>query len=38
MAIFDVPVSYLNTDTPKEKFIILKIEGDFVDIMCEVNP
>ena len=23
---------------PEENFIILKIEGEFLDIMCEVNP
>ena len=38
VAIFDVPGAYLNTDTPEDKFILLNIEGDFVDIMCEVNP
>ena len=38
VAIFDVPGAYLHADVPKEKFVILKIEGDFVDIMCNVNP
>ena len=38
MAIFGVPGSYLNADMPKEKCIILKIDSDFVGIMCEVNP
>ena len=37
MAIFDVPESYLNSDMPEDKFILLNIEGKFVDIMCEVN-
>ena len=23
---------------PSDKFIVLKIEGEFVDIICEVNP
>ena len=36
--IFDFPGAYLNSDTPEDKFILLEIEGDFVDIMCEVNP
>ena len=36
--IFDVPRAYLNADMPEDKFILLKIEGKFVDIMCEVNP
>ena len=38
VAIFDVPGAYLNADMPDEKFVILKLEGQFVDIMCEVNP
>ena len=36
--VFDVPGAYLNADMPEDKFIILNIEGEFVDIMCEVNP
>ena len=35
---FYVPGAYLNTDMLEDKFILLKIEGEFVDIMCEVNP
>ena len=38
MANFDVPGAYLNADIPEDKFILLKIEGEFVDIMCEVKP
>ena len=37
MDIFDVPRAYLKVDITEEKLIILKIEGEFVDIMCEVN-
>jgi len=37
-AIFDVPGAYLHAKMPDNKFAILKIEGDFVDIMCAVNP
>ena len=37
-AIFDVPGAYLHAKIPDDKFAILKIEGEFVDIMCEVNP
>jgi len=37
-AIFDVPGAYLHARIPDDKFAILKIEGEFVDIMCEVNP
>ena len=37
MAIFDLPGAYLNADIPEEKSIILEFEGEFVDIMFEVN-
>ena len=35
-AVFDVPGAYLHA--PPGKFVLLKITGEFVDIMCEVNP
>ena len=35
--IFVVPGAYLSADIPEDKFILLNIEGEFVDIMCEVN-
>ena len=38
VAIFGVPGAYLNADTSVENVIILKMEGEFVDIMCEENP
>jgi len=38
VAIFDVPGAYLWVDMPEEKEAILKSEGDFIDIMCDVNP
>ena len=38
MVIFDVSVAYLNANMPEHKFLLLKLEDDFVDIMCEVNP
>jgi hypothetical protein len=38
VAICDVPGAYLNADMPDNKFVILKLEGKFVDIMCDVNP
>ena len=37
-AVFDVPGAYLHADMPKGKFALLKITGQFVDIVCEVNP
>ena len=36
--IFDVPGAYLSADIPEDKLILLKIEREFVDIMCKVNP
>ena len=38
VVIFDVPWEYLNSDMTEDKFILLNIEGEFVHIMCEVNP
>ena len=38
MVIFDVPGAYLNSNMPEDKFVLLKLEDDFVDIMCEINP
>ena len=37
-AVFDVPGAYLHAEMPDNKFVILKIEGVFVDIMVQVNP
>ena len=36
--IFDVQGAYLNTDMPDEKRVRLKLEGEFVDTVCGVNP
>ena len=33
VAIFDVPGAYLNAYIPEDKFTILNIEGESVDIM-----
>ena len=38
MANFDVSGACVNADTPEDKFILLNIEGEFLDIMCKVNP
>ena len=37
VTIFDVPVTYVNADTQEAKFVLLNIEGEFMDIMCEVK-
>ena len=38
VAVFDVPGSYLQTEMPFKKRVLLRIRDEFVDIMCEVNP
>ena len=38
VVIFNVPVVYLLTNLPKDKFMLLILEGDFVDIMFDINP
>ena len=36
--IFDVPGEYINADIPEDKIFLIKIEGEFVDIMYKLNP
>ena len=38
VAIYDVPGEYLNADIPDDKYVRLKLEGRFMDIMCDMNP
>ena len=38
MEIFYFPGEYLDANMPEDKLILLNIEGNFADIMCEVNP
>ena len=38
VAICDIPGAYLQTELPADKEIHMKLRGQFVDIMCEVNP
>ena len=35
---FDVPGAFLQAPMPEEKKVLLKLKGEFVDIMCRVNP
>jgi hypothetical protein len=35
---FDVPGAYLHAEMPKDKRILMVLRGEFVDIMCSVNP
>ena len=37
VTIFDVLGAYLNADMPDDKYFRLKLEGEFVYIMCDVN-
>jgi len=34
---FDVPGAYLHAEIPKDEKVYMKFEGDFADIICEVN-
>ena len=38
VVIFDVLGEYLNAYMPDEKYVRIKLEGEFVYIMCDVNP
>ena len=38
LAIFDVPRAYLKTALPADKFLLMQIRDEFVDMMCEVEP
>ena len=35
---FDVTGAYLHAEMTNNKYVLLKLEGDFVDIMCRMNP
>ncbi len=34
----DVPGAYLHAKMPEGKIVLMKLVGQFVDIMCDVNP
>ena len=38
VATFDIPKAYLHAEMPKDKKVLLKLRGIFVDIMCDINP
>ena len=38
VAIFDIPGAYLHASMPDEHKVILRIKGQFVNIMCMANP
>eukprot|EP00957_Ditylum_brightwellii_P090116 6863109-Ditylum_brightwellii.AAC.1 len=35
---FDVPGAFLQTELPDDKLLLLRLTGDFVDIMCDIDP
>ena len=37
VVIFDVPGAYLNANMPDEKDVRLDLQGEFMDIMCNLN-
>ena len=38
VAIFDIPGAYLHAEMPEDKVVLMRFRGQFVDIMCQVNP
>ena len=38
VAVADAPGAYLHAKFPKDKKVVLKLTGEFADIMCLVNP
>ena len=38
VAIFNVPRDFLKTALPADKFLMMRIRDEFVDVMSEVNP
>ena len=38
VAIFDVPGAFLQLEVPKNNMILMRLKGQFVDIICDVNP
>ena len=35
---FDVPGAFLQSDMAEEKLVLIKFKGQFVEMMCKVNP
>ena len=38
VAIADIPGAYLHAEMPPGKRVLLKLKGQFVDMMCSINP
>jgi hypothetical protein len=35
---FDVPGAFLQAEMAEDKLVLLKLKGEFVDMMCKINP
>ena len=35
---FDVPCAFSQSNMTEEKLVLMKFKGQFVDMMCKVNP
>eukprot|EP00957_Ditylum_brightwellii_P055939 4238430-Ditylum_brightwellii.AAC.1 len=35
---FDVPGAFLQAEMVEDRLVLLKLKGDFVDMMCKINP
>ena len=38
VATFDVPGAYLHVEMPQSKWILMRLRGDFMELMCQANP
>ena len=38
VSIFDVTGDFLQTVLPPDKFLLMRIRDELVEVMCEVNP
>ena len=38
VAVLDIPGAYLHTGMPDHKRVVMRLRGQFVDLMCEANP
>ena len=36
--LFDVPGAFLQAELPEGKLLLLQLSGEFVNIMCQINP
>ncbi len=36
--LFNVPGAFLQAEMADDKLVLLKLKGEFVDMMCKINP